>query len=260
MKAWEYVKSALAMNIIQAVAKKGKRTILFTPEQEDSEFAQRTLSSELDIPAGMFGQKMDEHFFGKFNDGLSTVHHWPIRIMDKPKPTIEQIKTVARAEKSRYPELDLMVIDYLGECDVQEHKYGGLQSATGRAVSELRGLAKELGVAQVLISQLNRSLESRDNKRPMMADLRETGRIEEVADTIVFLYRHGYYNQNFLGTPDAPCTHGDGITEIHCAKNRQGNSAGRRILAQFNNTVMRFEPMEPRWAEKYTQAMKGGQK
>ena len=250
-------KSALAMNVIKEVVKRGRRALLFTPEQEDKEFAQRSLSAELDIPMHMFGQKMDDYYIDKLNTGLTKVHDWPLRIMDRPKPKIEQIKTIARAEKSRYPDLDLMVVDYLGECDVEEAKYGGLQAATGRAISQLRGLAKELGIAQIIVSQLSRKLEHRDDKRPTMADLRETGRIEEVADTIIFLYRHGYYNENFMGTFETPCTYGDWITEVHCGKDRQGGSSGRRVIVRLDNRHLRFETLEKRWAVKYQEKIRG---
>lgn len=239
-------KSAIAMNIIKSVAKKGKRVILFTPEQEDSEFAIRSLAAELTIPANYFGAKMDDASMDKLNDGLSKVYNWPIRIMDRPKPTIDQIKTITRAEKSRYPDLDLMVVDYLGECDVEERKYGGLQQATGRAISELRALAKELNIAQVVLSQLNRGLENRENKRPIMADLRESGRIEEVADAIFFLYRNGYYHPGFM--QDEYC---NWITEIKCAKDRQGGSAGRKVIAHLNSQYLRFERMQDEYGRRY---------
>lgn len=248
-------KSALAMNIIKNVVKSGRRSLLFTPEQRSYEFACRSLSAELDIPVSLFGHRMDDHYLNKLNDGLSSVHQFPLRIVDKPKPSIDHIKTIARAEKSRYPDLDLIVVDYLGECDVQEHKYGGMQQATGRAVSELRGLAKELNVGSVVLSQLNRGLEARENKRPFLSDLRESGRIEEVADTIIFLYRHGYYFPNFRGTPDEPCTYADQITEVHCAKGRQSGSAGRRILTHFNNEFMRFETLEEKWVQIYKESI-----
>ncbi len=237
-------KSALAMNIIKDVVKRGRRVLLFTPEQSGKEFAVRALSAEADIPASKFGECMENEDFSKFQAGLSTAHQWPLRIVDRPRIKIETVKAITRSEKSRYPNLDLMVIDYLGECDVEEKTNGGLQQATGRAVSELRGLAKELDIAQIVVSQLSRSLESRENKRPQMSDLRETGRIEEVADSIIFLYRHGYYEP----FQDSNL---DGICEVHCAKERQGSNAGRRVLANLNRSYLRFEKPNLRWVETY---------
>ncbi len=247
-------KSAMTMNIIKAVIKQSRRALLFTPEQANQEFAVRSLSAELDIPIHFFGEKMDKYFFDKFNDGITNTFEWKFKMVDRSKPTIGKIKAIARAEKARNPDLDLIAVDYIGECNIESRKNGGNDnSATGHFVSELRGLGKELDVAMVVVSQLNRMLESRPDKRPIMADLRDSGRLEEVADTIMFLYRHGYYYENFMGTDDVPCTYGDEITEIKVAKDRQGGASGKKALARFNMANMRFEKLEKKWVEKYIQ-------
>ena len=87
----------------------------------------------------------------------------------------------------------------------------------------------------LLLAQLNRGIESRKDKRPLMSDLRDSGNIEEFADTVMFLYREGYYNAGFL---DAKM--GDWITEVNVAKNRQGES-GRTAITLFNPPTMKWE-------------------
>ncbi len=243
-------KSALAMNIVKAVARNGRRCLVYSPEQQNREFAARALAAEGPIPAHRIGTKLRDDEYHAFSTSLTKAQEWPLRMVDEPKPTIERIKQLARAEKARHPNLELIVIDYLGECDVREEKHGGLQQATGKAVSELRGLAKELGVAQIVVSQLSRKLESRDDKRPMMSDLRESGRLEEVADAVMFLYRHGYYHPGFMGSD-----YGDQITEIKVGKDRQGGAAGKEVACRFSPEYMKFEPLDERWYGKYVGAL-----
>jgi replicative DNA helicase len=113
-------------------------------------------------------------------------------------------------------------------------------------VRKLRDLAEELGIFILLLSQLSRAVESRDNKRPQMSDLRESGNIEEFADVIIFLYRESYYKRGFLGAEI-----GDLIVEINLSKNRQGPNAGRRTLALFRHGLMQWEPCPTDLEESY---------
>ena len=241
-------KSALMMNMVRSVVSRGHRALIITPEQTDEEFAHRLLSCHSDIPASLIGRKLDPSMMDKFNDSLTDVYNLPIRFEDSPRPTVDYIKAVCRAEKARYPDLELICIDYLGEIKLEGARGQNTAWAVGEACSELRGLAKELNVAQIVVNQLNRGLEQRENKRPMMSDLRESGRIEEVADTILFLYRHGYYEPGFLG-----CDYGDWIVELQVGKARQSSGVGERVLAFFNRAYLRFQPVDPKIGAKYNE-------
>mgnify|MGYP001037424190 CR=1 FL=1 len=232
-------KSALAMNIVRAVSGlHGKRSLVCTLEQSASEFAQRAISAAVGLPADRWGRaKWPEADKDLLGDGLTKVATWPIDVVDTYRPSVDKLKMLARVEKARHPDLALIVVDYLQEMDIATGRGQNFATAVGDVASELRALAGELDVALILVSQLSRQVEMRDNKRPQMADIRDSGRLEEVADTILFLYRPGYYNS--LGSELL-----DNVSEISVGKNRQGGGAGKTTLAYFDRAIMRFEDLD----------------
>jgi replicative DNA helicase len=172
-----------------------------------------------------------------------------IKISDKRGLTADQICSIARVEKMRNPDLKWVAVDYATTIafDPRQPRY----LAVGDAALKLRNLAEEIGVFVVLLSQLSRAVEARNDKRPTMADLRESGNLEEFADTVIFLYREGYYRPGFLDCPE-----GDWITEIEVTKNRQGGNAGKRTLALFEQPTMRWSNCPSDLAEKYMKKVK----
>lgn len=231
-------------------AQKGWPGLIISLEQEDIQIGQRNIANLETIPVGYLRRKLDEENLNKFYSALSKLRELPIRINDRRSLTVEQICSIARVEKMRNPGMKWVAVDYLTAMNMDE-KYYYLQ--VGQAVKKLRDLAKEIDVFVMLLAQLNRSVESRQEKRPLMSDLRASGNIEEFADVILFLYREGYYNPGFLGSET-----GDWITEIEVAKNRQGGNAGRRILAIFKQPYMQWESCSPGsyWYQKYNEAVK----
>lgn len=222
--------------------------IIFSMEQEEDQLGERGAANVGEIPLSYLRQKLDKTYLGKFYSALSALRELPIVINDKRGLTAEQICSIARVEKMKNPNLTWIAIDYL-----QIMSFPGKEShhlKVGQACLQLRNLAKELGVFVVLLSQLNRGLEMRADKRPLMSDLRDSGNIEEHADTILFLYRQGYYDSGFL---DAEM--GDWITEIEVAKNRQGGNAGKRTLAMFNQPYMKWSNCPSNWAQLYKSAI-----
>ena len=142
------------------------------------------------------------------------------------------VRMKARLVKRRHG-LDVLVIDYLGLMEGQgENRYAQIDGIT----RGLKALAKELDIVIVLLAQLNRDLEKRDNKRPQLSDLRDSGSIEQDADIVLLLYRDEVYH------PDTPQP---GVCEVHVAKNRQG-STGREALTYIGNQV-RFESHAGPW-------------
>lgn len=135
----------------------------------------------------------------------------PVLIDDTPCPSVEQIRSKVRATISHYKGLKLVVIDYL-----QLMVDGGdsrLVQRLGEITRQLKLLARECKVPILLLSQLNRGVEDRSNKRPFQSDLRDSGKIEEDADVILFCYREQYYN---------PSTMERGVMEVICTKQRNG--------------------------------------
>jgi replicative DNA helicase len=125
----------------------------------------------------------------------------------------------------------MIIIDYL---QIMKYDKGREISELGTITRELRGLAKELNVPVILLSQLSRGVEHREDKRPMMSDLRSSGEIEQDADTILLIYRDDYYKDN----SESP-----GLAEIIIAKQRMGTS-GVHINLNFKGDISRFSDVE----------------
>lgn len=226
-------------------AQKGLPGLIFSLEQEDYQIGQRNVAALEGIPVSYLREKLDSKNLDRFYSGLSKLRELPIRVCDRRGLNVDQICSIARLEKMREPQMKWIAVDYLTAMyfDPRQNRY----LAIGEAVLKLRNLAKELDVFVVLVSQLNRGVESRSNKRPVMSDLRDSGNIEEYADVILFLYREGYYYPGFLGREE-----GDWVVEVEVAKNRQGGNAGRKTLAMFEQPTMRWCDCPSELAEKYT--------
>ncbi len=152
-----------------------------------------------------------------------------IFVDDTPSISILEVRSKCRRLKHEYKQLDLIVIDYLqlmsGRADAERREQEISEITRG-----LKGLAKELDVPVVILSQLNRSLESRADKRPMMSDLRESGAIEQDADVIMFIYRDEVYHKK----PE-----NEGLAEIIIAKQRNGPTG--IVNLTFLHQYTRFE-------------------
>jgi replicative DNA helicase len=202
-------KTALAINIAYAVAEHmakpdvkmdphDKGVAIFSLEMSAEQLASRILSSITDTP----GHKLrtGDMELGEFNRIATAVREYqklPLYIDDTPGVNINTIRTRARRLK-RTNGLGLIIIDY-----IQLISGSGDQKNQGNRVQEvseisrgLKILAKELKVPVIALSQLNRGLESRDDKRPLMSDLRESGSIEQDADIVMFVFRENYYIHN----------------------------------------------------------------
>jgi len=207
-------KTAFGLNIAaHAAVREQKPTLVFSLEMGHLELTQRMLCSESNVDAkNMRDGKLTEDDWTRISNGIGRMAEAPLWIDDNPNLTIMEIRAKARRLKSRVGDLGLIVVDYL-------------QLMTGRAGAEnrqvevaeisrgLKILARELECPVVGLSQLSRNLEMRQDKRPMLADLRESGSIEQDADVVIFLYRDEVYN---------PGTDSEGMAEIIVAKHRNG--------------------------------------
>jgi replicative DNA helicase len=155
--------------------------------------------------------RLTESDFTKLSNAASVLYKKPIFVDDSPGLTVTEIRAKARRMRRR-PGLDLLIVDYL---QLMQGTQGENRQQEIAAISrQLKNLARELSVPVIAASQLNRSLESREDKRPRLGDLRESGAIEQDADVVLFIYRHEYYHPEALETK--------GIAEINIAKHRQG--------------------------------------
>lgn len=209
-------KTALALNMAVAAAEKsGVAVGIFTLEMSRQQLATRMLCAEAMVDASRVRTgHLDVHEdWRKLTRAAEKLADLPIEIDDSGGLTISSLRSKARRLRAKRPDLGLIIIDYLQLMQGQ----GGPKESRENAVSGIsRGLkllAKELDIPVVALSQLNRTLENRPNKRPQPSDLRESGSIEQDADIILFIYRDEVYHE------DSPKK---GLAEVIVAKNRAG--------------------------------------
>ena len=224
-------KTALAINIGEHVALADKRPVaIFSMEMGANQLALRLIASvgRLDSTNLRTG-KLQADDWTRLSNALGRLNDAPILIDETPALTVMELRSRARRIARAHAPLGLVVVDYL---QLMQASSQGENRAT--EISEisrsLKALAKELAVPVIALSQLNRSLEQRPNKRPVMSDLRESGAIEQDADVILFIYRDEVYNED---TPDK------GVAEIIVAKQRNGPIGTVRLT--FLGEFTRFE-------------------
>ncbi|MBK8016946.1 MAG: replicative DNA helicase [Betaproteobacteria bacterium] len=224
-------KTALSLNIAENVAlDAGLPVAVFSMEMAATQLVLRLLGSvgRLDQHKLRTGRLLDEDW-QRLTQSVGRLNDAPIHIDETPALTALEVRARSRRLHRQYGKLGLIVIDYL---QLMSASSQGENRAT--EISEisraLKALAKELDTPVIALSQLNRSLEQRPNKRPVMSDLRESGAIEQDADVILFIYRDEVYN------PDSP---DKGTAEVIIGKQRNGPIGTVRLTFRGENT--RFE-------------------
>ena len=232
-------KSAFALNIGVNVAKKYKKTVaIFNLEMSREQLVTRLLAGEglIDNTRLVTGN-LRESDWVRIAEGASTLSRLDIRIDDNPLLTVADMNAKCR----RLDDLGLVVIDYLQLMTSAGGKgYSGenRQQAVSDISRMLKIMAKELQVPVLCLSQLSRANEKRDDKRPMLSDLRESGAIEQDADSVMFLYRDEYYHEN---------TEDKGVAECIVAKNRHGETGA--VKMQWIGQYQTFADREWKHAE-----------
>jgi replicative DNA helicase len=225
-------KTTFAMNIAEYVAVKGKGApvLVFSLEMPGSGLAMRLLSSlgRIDQQKLRNG-KLNNHDWLCVQSAVNIMDQTPLFVDDQAALTPAEIRARARRAAREHGPLKLIVIDYLQLMRVPGNKENRTAEISEISRS-LKALAKELNCPVIALSQLNRSLEQRADKRPVMSDLRESGAIEQDADLIIFIYRDEVYNKD---SPDK------GAAEIIISKQRNGPIGDLKLafLGQYN----RFE-------------------
>ena len=224
-------KTALALNITQNVALLGKLPVgLFSMEMSRGQLVTRMLCCEALVSAERVrtGQ-LDTEDWERLQLADDRLREALVFIDDAPGLSIGDVRTRARRLKAEQPNLGLIVIDYL-----QLMKGDDARAPREQQISSisrgLKGLAKDLDCPVMALSQLNRGVESRQDKRPLVSDLRESGAIEQDADVIMFIYRDEYYN------PDSADV---GLAEVIIAKQRNGPTGTVKLA--FQGQYTRFD-------------------
>jgi replicative DNA helicase len=220
-------KSAWAVNVAVSAALRQKRVLFFNLEMTDTSIYNRGIASLGNVPLAWLQQPQDnDEYWGRVTKCTRELNESGLLIDDTAGLSAQQVVARCRRERMKAP-VHLVVIDHLHLMPLPGKTRETVE--IGHITAALKKLAKELACPVVLLSQLNRSLETRQNKRPQMADLRESGNIEQDADLIVFLYRDDYYSER--EGVQSPL---DGYVEMIIAKQREGETGrawGRNALA-----------------------------
>jgi len=208
-------KSSLALNMAEHIGLELKLPVLFfSMEMGSSQLALRLLGSVGKVDAQKLRTgRLDPGDWDRLGTALGKLNEAPILIDETPSLNPLELRARARRKAREYGGLGLVIVDYI---QLMQGADAGLENRAteiGEISRGLKSMAKELKVPVIALSQLNRSLEQRPNKRPVMSDLRESGAIEQDADVIFFIYRDEVYNED---SPDK------GIAEIIIGKQRNG--------------------------------------
>ncbi len=228
-------KTSLALNIAQYVAAHEKKSVgLFSLEQSKEQLVDRLLCCQAGVDAWKLRTgNLTEDDFPKIGYAMGILSEAPLFIDDSPMLNIMEIRTKARRLQAEHG-LSLVVIDYM---QLMQGRKSSSDINRVQEISEisrgLKGLARELNVPVIALSQLSRAVEHRPNKRPMLADLRESGSIEQDADVVMFIYRDEYYD---------PETEKKNIAEILIKKHRNGPVGMLELY--FHPEQTRFRTLE----------------
>ncbi|MBE8988366.1 replicative DNA helicase [Nostoc sp. LEGE 12450] len=225
--------TAFCLNLAHNIAASYKLPVaFFSLEMSKEQLTQRLLASEAQIESSYLRTgRLSQTQWEPLSRAIGILSEMPIYIDDTPNITVTQMRSQSRRLQAEVgTELGLIVIDYLqlmegaGDNRVQE---------LSKITRQLKGLARELSVPVIALSQLSRGVEARTNKRPMLSDLRESGSIEQDADLVIMLYRDEYYSPD---TPDR------GIAEVIIAKHRNGPTGTAKLL--FNPQFTKFQNLK----------------
>ena len=222
-------KSTLALNIANHLSS-AKNVLFFSLEMSQVQLMLKIVSSETNLPLHKIERnQLTENEEQFFYEKLAHAGNKSMTIIDKGGLSVKDISSIARkmnVERS----VDVILIDYL---QIMRYDKGREISELGNITRELKYLSKELQIPVILLSQLSRGVESRENKRPYMSDLRSSGEIEQDADIVMFVYRDDYYHQD---TPDR------GLAELIVAKNRMGQIGF--VKCEFHGDYSKFKDVE----------------
>ncbi len=210
-------KTALALDIARNVAKKGIPVGIFSLEMSASQIVDRIIAAEASVDSWKMrtGKGISDDDFGRISEALDRLSQAPIYIDDEASKNILQMRAMARRLQAEHG-LGLLVVDYLQLMMPRERTDNMVQQMTEISRS-LKGLAKELDVPVLALSQLSRAVESRQDKRPKLHDLRDSGSIEQDADVVMFIYRD---DKNREGYNDSDSAFSE--AEILIEKHRNG--------------------------------------
>ena len=230
-------KTALALNIAKHVATmERKPTVIFSLEMGAEELIERMVASEGMVPGyHLKTGNLSTDEWKRLVHAQSNLYDVPIFVDDTAGIRISEIRSKARKLSQEMGGLGIIIIDYLQL--ITGSKRENRQQIVSEISRELKILAKDLRVPVIALSQLSRSVEQRQDKRPMLSDLRESGSIEQDADIVAFLYRDAYYQKEHADSQEA-----NNVTELILEKNRHGSLGTVKLY--FHKEYTKFSSVE----------------
>ncbi|MEM7100600.1 MAG: replicative DNA helicase [Pseudomonadota bacterium] len=227
-------KTAFSVNMVEHAVMQGGSVLVFSMEMPSEQIVMRMLSSlgRIDQTRLRTGELQDDDW-SRFTGAVKQLRDKSLFVDDTPALTPGDLRSRCRRIAREAGGLDMIVVDYLQlmrTADKSESRTGEISEIS----RSLKALAKEMRCPVVALSQLNRALEQRPDKRPLMSDLRESGAIEQDADVILFIYRDEVYNEN---------TDDKGIAEIIIGKQRNGPIG--KVRLSFIGNLTKFENLAP---------------
>lgn len=240
-------KSAGAVSVALHVAKAGGRVAFFSLEMTRQEISDRLLSAEAQVDSRRVstGRLTDAELYA-LDEAVRRTVEMPLAIDDEPGLAPAQILSRCRRVRAEFGGLDLVVVDYLQKLTPDRTRRGGTrEEEVGGIAAGMKSAAKTLGVPVLTLAQLNRNVERREDKRPNLSDLAESGRVEAESDSVTFLYRPAYYAKPEEGAPPDPGLREE--AEWIVAKNRHG--ATGLVKLAFCPAYTRFDNLteKDRW-------------
>ena len=226
-------KTAIVLNIVVNVALATKKNVaVFNLEMNAEQLAMRMISSAGQIDGYKIRTgKLEHSDWKRVNEAISQLAETNIKIDDTPGITIGEIRAKCRRLAATEKGLSLIVIDYLQLVSTTSKYAGNRQQEVAEISRALKTLALELKVPIIACAQLSRAVEGREDKRPLMSDLRESGSIEQDADIVAFLYRDDYYNK------EARMDDNNSVVEFILGKNRNGQTKTVELLFKKNTST-----------------------
>lgn len=234
-------KSAWALSVgLHAAKKHGSRVAVFSLEMSKEQLVQRLLSMTTMIESHRIRTRriMDEEW-NMVMEAANEISSLPIYIDDSSGVSVDYVRREARRMYAEHG-LDLIIIDYTQLMSGEASKAGNREQEISYISRNMKNMAKELNVPVLALSQLSRAVESRQDKRPMLSDLRESGSQEQDADIVLFLYREDYYNED---------TDRQNVAEVIIAKHRHGATGSVSLF--FRKELTLFRDLEIQREELY---------
>ncbi len=246
-------KTALATNIAFNAAKKiqedGRKSTVafFSLEMSSEQLSTRILAEQSRIKSNDIRRgRISEDQFDKFIETSKNISELPLYIDETPAISIAALSNRARRIKRLYG-LDMVVVDYIQLMRAANFRDGRVQEIS-EITQGLKALAKELSVPVLALSQLSRAVEQRDDKKPILADLRESGSIEQDADVVMFVYREAYYLERKEPQP-ATVEHAEWQSKMNDVANRAEIIIGKQRHGPTGNVFLEFEAMFTRFKD-----------